>query len=85
MSITMGRKSKSAKSSINNLGSKSKKKHSLAVTIEDTNDSVYELGPVPHADPVHRNEGMSSEEGFDEMEKSMLACLDDIPLIQIRR
>jgi hypothetical protein len=60
----MGRKSKSAKSSINNLGSKSKKMHSVTTGIEDNNDSVYELGPVPHADSVHRNEGMSSEEGF---------------------
>ena len=61
----MGRRSKSAKSSINNLGSKAKKLHS--VTIE-TNDSVYdpELVPVPHhdADQEDRNEEMGSEEGF---------------------
>lgn len=61
-STIMGHKSKSAKSSINNLGSKAKKKYS--VTIEDTNDSVYEMGPVPHVDQVHGNKGESSEEGL---------------------
>jgi hypothetical protein len=60
----MGRKSKSAKSSINNLGSRAKRRHSVTIEeVEETNDSVYELGPVPKADPEHGNDGMS-EEGF---------------------
>ena len=77
----MGRRSKSAKSSINNLGSKAQKQHS--VTNEDTNNSVYELGPVPHADPEHRNEGKSSEEGFvfEGNDGSLILIIYGLPLV----
>ena len=68
MSTSMGRRPKSIKSSITNLGSKTQRRHSksLAVTNDLPVDSVgdLEFRPVPHVGSEHRNEGISSEEGF---------------------
>jgi hypothetical protein len=52
----MGQRSKSAKSSISNLGSKSQKTIMTASEDIGTNDSVYELGPMPRANSEHINE-----------------------------
>jgi hypothetical protein len=86
-STVMPRKSKSAMSRIQNLGSNAKKS---PVTIEDVEDEgevvPYNRSPS-YSDPTTQTdlEDHSLEPNIVEMEKNMLVCLDDVPLIQIIR
>jgi hypothetical protein len=87
----MPRKSNTARSRIENLGSNAQKRPS--VTIEDVEDEG-DFNPVPASIDQGQSDSENLGEAYRntsktnnivEMEKNMLACLDDIPLLQIRR